>query len=118
MTSAPPRTAEPALATIRAAGGDELVHAMLSAFSSFANAQWAWLETQAAANAHEAVSIAARALRMSAQQVGALEIAAACETTELAAASRDGAAVTAALHEVAQAIAAARPWMVDAPGHV
>jgi HPt (histidine-containing phosphotransfer) domain-containing protein len=87
MTSAPPRTAEPALATIRAAGGDELVHAMLSAFSSFANAQWAWLETQAAANAHEAVSIAARALRMSAQQVGALEIAAACETTELAAAS-------------------------------
>ncbi len=87
---------------------------MLSAFSAFANAQWAWLETQAAANAFEAVSIAARALRMSAQQVGAVEIAEACESAELAAAARDGAAVTAALHEVAQGIAAARPWL-DAP---
>ena len=115
MPQTPPRSAEPALAAIRAAGGDELVHAMLAAFSGFANAQWAWLETQAAANAHEAVSIAARALRTSAQQVGAVEIADACEAAELAAASRDGAAVSAALHEVAHGIAAARPWM-DAPG--
>lgn len=114
MSQAPPPAAERAIAAIRAAGGDELVAAMLRAFSAFANAQWAWLQAQAGANEFEAVSIAARALRVSAQQIGAVEIAAACETTELAAASRDGATVTAALHEVAQGIAAARPWL-DAP---
>lgn len=106
-----PQEAERALAAIRAAGGDELVRAMLGAFRDFATAQWAWLEAQAAANAFEAVSIAARALRTSAQQVGAVDIAAACEGAELAAAGRDAAAVAGALQVVAERIAAARPWL-------
>ena len=87
------------------------MRAMLGSFSAFATSQWAWLEAQAAANAFEAVSIAAHALRISAQQVGAVTIATACEGAELAAAARDAAAVAAALHEVAQGIAEARPWL-------
>ena len=111
MPTTPPREAEPALSAIHAAGGAELVRAMLTAFSAFATSQWAWLEAQAAANAFEAVSIAARALRTSAQQVGAVAIASACESAELAAAAHDAAAVAAALHDVAQGIAEARPWL-------
>jgi HPt (histidine-containing phosphotransfer) domain-containing protein len=111
VITSPPREAEPALAAIRAAGGDELVRAMLGAFSAFATAQWAWIEAQARANAFEAVSIGARGLRISAQQIGAVAVAKACEGAELAAAARDAAAIAAALHEVAQGIADARPWL-------
>ena len=107
----PPRSSGPALAAIRAAGGDELVQAMASAFTGFADAQWKWLDEQAGSHAFEAVHIAARSLRVSAQQLGAVDLAEACGAAEIAAAGRDAVAVAATLMEVEREIANAKPWM-------
>lgn len=107
----PPAEAQPALAAIHAAGGDELVQAMLAAFHGFATAQAAWLERQVKMRAFDDLALAARALRISATQVGALSVAKACERIELAGAGRDASAVDAAMEDVHDALAAARPWL-------
>jgi HPt (histidine-containing phosphotransfer) domain-containing protein len=107
----PPRSSGPALAAIRAAGGDELVQAMASAFTGFAEAQWKWLDEQAGSHSFEAVHIAARSLRVSAEQVGAVDLADACGAMEIAAAGRDAVAVATTLMDVEREIANARPWM-------
>ena len=107
----PPRDAEAALAAIRDVGGDELVQGMLRAFGAFATAQLDWIERQADAGAHDRVADAARALRISATQVGAVAVAKACEAAELAGAGGDATAVARAMTELAAAVAAARPWL-------
>jgi HPt (histidine-containing phosphotransfer) domain-containing protein len=107
----PPRSSDPALAAIRAAGGDELVQALAQAFTGFADAQWKWLDEQAGAHAFEAVHIAARSLRVSAEQLGAVDLGEACAAVEIAAAGRDAIAVASALNAVEREIAATRPWM-------
>ncbi len=109
----PPREAEPALAAIRAAGGDELLHAMLSAFAGFAGVQLAWIERQFALRQFDGVADAARALRMSAAQVGALGMAHACERVELAGAGQDAAGVAETIEALAAELTAARAWIVS-----
>jgi HPt (histidine-containing phosphotransfer) domain-containing protein len=112
-TPPPPRISEPTLAVIRDTGGDELVRELFGSFSDFASAQAAWLDRLAAANAYEGILDGARVLRISAMQVGVLEVVESCQRAELAAAAHDRMAVRAALAEVHDALAAARPW-VDA----
>jgi HPt (histidine-containing phosphotransfer) domain-containing protein len=110
---APPRNSQPALGAIRAAGGDELLRGMLGAFSDFAAAQAAWLDRLADTRAYDGVAEGARVLRISAEQVGVLDVVAACEHAETAAAAHDAAAVRIALEEVHETLATARPG-VDA----
>lgn len=107
----PPTEAQPALAAIHAAGGDELVQAMLAAFSGFATAQMAWLERQFALQRYEGVADAARALRISAAQIGALPVARACEIVELAGAGEDAPGVAHALESLSDALATAHAWI-------
>jgi hypothetical protein len=78
---------------------------MASAFTGFAEAQWKWLDEQAGSHAFEAVHIAARSLRVSAEQVGAVDLADACGATEIAAAGRDAMAVAKSLRDVEREIA-------------
>ncbi len=107
----PPRNSQPTLETIRAAGGDELVRELYASFSDFAAAQAAWLDRLAAVHAYEGVAEAARVLRISATQVGVLEVVASCERAEAAAHTHDAKAVRASLDEIHEALAAARPWV-------
>ncbi len=107
----PPYEAQTALAAIRAAGGDELVQAMLAAFSGFATAQMAWLERQFALRQYEGVAVAARALRVSAVQVGAHQVARACEVVELAGAGEDAPGIAHALDVLSDALATALAWI-------
>jgi HPt (histidine-containing phosphotransfer) domain-containing protein len=109
-----PRDAEVSLAAIRAVGGEELVRAMLDAFGAFASAQVAWIERQHESGAFDGVAEAARALRISASQVGAMRLVRACESAELAGHGHDAAGTARAIAEIANELAAARPWM-DAP---
>lgn len=109
--STPPKAAQSALAAIRHIGGDELVRAMVGAFSAFATAQLDWMGRQLAVGKLDVVGSGARALRISALQVGAQELAEACERAELAGGGRDATAVTAAVADVTRELAAARPWM-------
>lgn len=107
----PPDEAQPALAAIHAAGGDELVQAMLQAFSGFATAQMAWIERQSALREYGGVASAARALRMSAAQVGAVRVAQACNVVELAGEGEDAAGVAQALETLGDALATAHGWI-------
>lgn len=109
--SAVPREAEPALAEIRAVGGEELVEAMLRAFAGFSAAQVQWLERQLLARDFHHVAEAARALRVSAVQVGAFGIARACERAELTGAGEDASAVEDAVDAIAREVALARDWL-------
>jgi HPt (histidine-containing phosphotransfer) domain-containing protein len=111
----PPDDAQPALAAIHAAGGDELVQAMLRAFSGFATAQMAWIERQFAQRQYDGVATAARALRVSAAQVGAVQVAQACNVVELAGAGHDAAGVAQALETLGDALATAHGWMDGKP---
>jgi HPt (histidine-containing phosphotransfer) domain-containing protein len=111
----PPDEAQPALAAIHAAGGDELVQAMLRAFSGFATAQMAWIERQFALRQYESVATAARALRMSAAQIGAVRVAQACNVVELAGAGEDAAGVAHALETLSDALATAHAWIDGDP---
>jgi len=111
----PPDDAQPALAAIHAAGGDELVQAMLRAFSGFATAQMAWLERQFALRHYEGVATAARALSMSAAQIGAVRVAQACNVVELAGAGEDAAGVAHALETLSDALATAHAWIDGDP---
>ena len=108
-----PRTSQPALDALRAVGGDELVREMLGTFSQFAEAQAAWMDRHLKARSYEAVAEGARVMRMSAAEVGALEVVAACEQALLAANGRDPQVVAVAMEALHDALAAARPW-VDA----
>ena len=85
----------------------------MGSFSDFAAAQAAWLDRLAAANAYEGIVEGARVLRISATQVGVLEVVESCERVEAAAAAHDRGAVRGALEDVHDALASARPW-VDA----
>ena len=107
----PPKEAAAALAAIRNIGGDELVRAMVGAFSAFATAQLDWMGRQLGAGKLDVVGSGARALRISALQVGAQSLAVACERAELAGGGRDAAAVTTAIDDINRELAAARPWM-------
>ncbi len=109
--TAPPKEAAAALAAIRAVGGDELVRAMVRAFAGFAAAQLDWMERQLGAGKLDVVGSGARALRISALQVGAQALADACERAELAGGGRDAGTVTTAVADITKALAAARPWM-------
>lgn len=109
--TATPRGAIAAVTAIRHIGGDELVRAMVGAFSAFATAQVDWMGRQLAAGKLDVVGSGARALRISALQVGAQALAEACERAELAGGGRDAAAVTAAVADISRELAAARPWM-------
>ena len=109
--NAPPKEAKSALAAIRHIGGEELVRAMVGAFSAFATAQLDWMGRQLAAGKLDVVGSGARALRISALQVGAQALAEACERAELAGGGHDAVAVTAAVADVTRELAAARPWM-------
>jgi HPt (histidine-containing phosphotransfer) domain-containing protein len=100
-----------AVATIRAAGGEELVRGVVGAFNDFAAAQAAWLDRQVASGAFEGVAHGARALRVSAAQLGVLDVVKACELAELAGEGEDAVALSAAVDAVHDALAAARPWM-------
>lgn len=111
MSQIPP-DAELALAEIRAVGGDELVEAMRRAFAAFAAAQVQWLERQLQARAYDHVADAARALRVSAVQVGALAVARACERAELTGAGGDASAVEEAVDAIAREVALARDWLL------
>ncbi|MBX3175244.1 MAG: hypothetical protein KF709_12585 [Gemmatimonadaceae bacterium] len=97
-----------ALDAIRAVGGDELVEAMSSAFLAFAAAQEEWLARQFLAKNFEAVAEGARALRISALQLGAGDVAAACAAAELAGAGGDAAAVQGALEQLSLALVGVR----------
>lgn len=108
-----PRNSQPALDAIRAVGGEELVREMLGTFSQFAASQAAWMDRQLASRSFEGVAEGARVMRISAAQVGALEVVAACEQAEIAGSGRDPVALSAAMDAVHDALAAARPW-VDA----
>ncbi len=107
----PPLEAASAVASIRAAGGDELVRGVVGAFNDFAAAQAAWLDRQVATGAFEGVADGARALRISAAQLGVLDVVKACERAELAGEGEDAVALGAAVDAVHDALAAARPWM-------
>lgn len=106
-----PREAERAIAAIRAAGGDELVSAMATAFIAFAGAQEEWLARQFALRNFESVADGARALRISATQLGAVDIAGACAAAEIAGAGHDVLASETALAEIAAAIERGRAWL-------
>jgi hypothetical protein len=112
-TPPPPRTSQPTLEAIRAAGGDELVRELYASFSDFAAAQAAWLDRLHAVHAFEGVAEGARVLRISATQVGVLEVVEACDRAAAAAQAHDAAAVRHALEDIHDAMATARPW-VDA----
>jgi HPt (histidine-containing phosphotransfer) domain-containing protein len=111
----PPDEAQPALAAIHAAGGDELVQAMLQAFSGFATAQMAWIERQFALRQYDGVAHAARALGMSASQIGAVQVTRACQVVELAGAGEDAAGVAHALETLGDALATAHAWIDGDP---
>ncbi len=106
-----PHEAERAIAAIRAAGGDELVSAMSTAFIAFADAQEEWLARQFALRNFERVADGARALRISATQLGAVDIAGACAAAEIAGAGQDVPASETALAEIAAAIERGRAWL-------
>lgn len=106
-----PREAERAIAAIRAAGGDELVGAMASAFLAFASAQEEWLAKQFVMRRFDGVAEAARALRISAAQLGVVDVARACAAAEIAGAGHDSVAVETSLAEVSAAIAESRAWL-------
>lgn len=106
-----PTEAVSAVASIRAAGGEELVRGVVAAFNDFAAAQAAWLDRQVAAQSFGSVADGARALRISATQLGVLDVARACERAELAGEGEDAATIAAAVDAVHDALAAARPWM-------
>lgn len=109
----PPGSSAPALTAIRDAGGDELLRELMGSFSDFAAAQAAWMDRLAAANAFEDIVEGARVLRTSATELGVLDVVASCERAAVAARAQDRAAVLAALEDVHDALANARPW-VDA----
>lgn len=106
-----PAEAITAVASIRAAGGEELVRGVVGAFNDFAAAQAAWLDRQVASRAYEGVAEGARALRISAAELGVLDVVKACERAELAGDGEDAVAIGAAVDAVHDALAAARPWM-------
>ena len=109
----PPRSSQPTLDAIRATGGDELVRELYASFSDFAAAQVAWLDRLAAVHAFDGLAEGARVLRISARQVGVLEAVEACQRIEAAALAHDQRKVTAALEDLHDTLASARPW-VDA----
>lgn len=88
---------------------------MLHAFSGFATAQMAWIERQFALRQYESVATAARALRLSAAQVGAVRVAHACNVVELAGAGEDAAGVAHALETLGDALATAHAWIDGDP---
>lgn len=106
-----PAEAVSAVASIRAAGGEELVRGVVAAFNDFAAAQAAWLDRQVASRDFESVAVGARALRTSAAHLGVLDVVKACERAELAGDGQDVATLSAAVEAVHDALAAARPWM-------
>lgn len=106
-----PRNSQPALDALRAVGGDELVREMLGTFSQFAEAQAAWMDRQLKSRSFDGVAEGARVMRISAAQVGAMEVVAACEQAEFSANGRDPVAVTAAMDALHDSLAAARPWL-------
>lgn len=112
-TQPPPRNSQPTLDAIRATGGDELVRELYATFSDFAAAQVAWLDRLVAVHDFDGLHEGAKVLRISARQVGVLDAVESCERVEAAALAHDRAAVTAALDELHDVLAAARPW-VDA----
>lgn len=109
----PPRNSQPTLDAIRVTGGDELVRELYASFSDFAVAQVAWLDRLAKVHAFDGLHEGARVMRISARQVGVLDAAEACARLQTAALAHDAAAVAAALEELHDVLAAARPW-VDA----
>lgn len=106
-----PAEAVTAVASIRAAGGEELVRGVVGAFNDFAAAQAAWLDRQVASQDFGSVAEGARALRVSAAQLGVLDVVKACERAELAGDGEDVVGLGAAVDAVHDALAAARPWM-------
>ncbi|MEX2182784.1 MAG: hypothetical protein WD771_12145 [Gemmatimonadaceae bacterium] len=84
---------------------------MAGAFAAFATAQMDWIARQLAAGKLDVVALAARALRISALQVGAHAVAGACEGVELAGGGRDATGVRAGVAGLQRALAAARPWL-------
>lgn len=106
-----PAEAVTAVASIRAAGGEELVRGVVGAFNDFAAAQAAWLDRQVASRDFGSVAEGARALRISAAQLGVLDVVKACERAELAGDGLDAADLSAAVDGVHDALAATRPWM-------
>ncbi len=110
-TPPPPRTSQPTLEAIRATGGDELVRELYASFSDFAASQAAWLDRLHALHAFEGVAEGARVLRISASQVGVLDVVVACERAEVAAQAHNAAALREALEDVHDTLATARPWV-------
>lgn len=109
----PPRNSHPTLDAIRDTGGEELVRELYTSFSDFAAAQVAWLDRLAKVHAFDGLHEGARVMRISARQMGVFDAAEACERLQVAALARDAVAVTAALDDLHDVLAAARPW-VDA----
>lgn len=84
---------------------------MASAFLAFAAAQEEWLSKQFALRLFDGVAEAARALRISAAQLGVEDLARACEAAEIAGAGHDSVAVESALVDISAAIAEGRAWL-------
>jgi HPt (histidine-containing phosphotransfer) domain-containing protein len=107
-----PESAQAALTMLRELGGDELVSTLMLTFLHYSDKQMAILKEAAAGRDSEAVARIAHTMKSSAQQLGAMELAAVCAAAEAAGhGGRDPEAAVAGAAAMQRELAAARPWM-------
>jgi two-component system sensor histidine kinase/response regulator len=111
MPATLPAEARPAVDELRSIGGDELVREMMGTFVRFAAAQVVRLHDAAAAGDLEGAAVLAHTLKSSARQLGAMPLADACASAELAARGGDAAGLMLGSESAATAFAEAKGWM-------
>lgn len=107
----PPADARPAIDEIRHVGGDELVRELAATFLRFATAHVPRLHEAAEVADLETGASIAHTLKASARQFGAVALAEACASAELAARGGDAAGFLARAEDATSAFERTRPWM-------
>jgi HPt (histidine-containing phosphotransfer) domain-containing protein len=106
-----PPDAQRAMDDLRLIGGDELVREMAATFSKFATAQVERLGEASDAGNLDQVASFAQALHASARQMGAMRLAEAAVSAEVAARGQDAGGVASAIADAHRALSDARAWL-------
>ncbi|MCC7194756.1 MAG: Hpt domain-containing protein [Gemmatimonadaceae bacterium] len=108
-----PEAARPALDMLRGVGGDGMISMLMRTFLDFATERMARLAEEADKGRWDEVASVAHALKSSARQLGAVQLADACAVAEAAGRAGDGATAASGVAAMREAFAAARPWMQE-----
>jgi HPt (histidine-containing phosphotransfer) domain-containing protein len=111
-----PESAKPALDMLRGVGGDEMVAMLLKTFIQFADERVAKLGEESGAARWSEVASIAHAIKSSARQLGAMELADACASVETTGRANDAAASMTGVAAIQREYATARAWMAAAAG--